>query len=232
MTSRQLIRLMLKRWYLVLADIGITLAVAAAVMMTNSGVYWTQFSVVVVAPTSDDSPNQLEDSRYALTPLAGAIVAEFNGVHRPLLTASPEATLFGEGERSGVMVRMPNQGNQWQPAYVTPNIEVQVVDSTPSAVALQAHVIAAELSDLLAKRQDALGVVSTMRASMIYSPTDPPVTYISGSQVRTLGAIVLLGSAFTIVSVYWLDRFLSRGRSTRAHEGADSPVGTPNHPMA
>ena len=158
-----------------------------------------------------------------MTPLAGLIVADFNGIHRPLLTSSSETTLFGQGVRQGVMVRMPNQGNQWQPVYASPNIDVQVVDLSTEAVALEARRVTAELNDLLAKRQQELGVQPSIRATMIASSADPTIVYISGSRARALGAIGLLGMAITTISVYWIELLLVRRRQPGSGERGEVP---------
>lgn len=212
MTSRELLRLMLKRWYVILLGGAITLAVIWPVVH-RPGVYWTQFSVMLLPPTYEYFPNQLENPQYSLAALAGVIVTDLNGQHQPLLTASSDTTLFGEGQRSGTQVRLPNQGNQWTPLYLSSSIDVQVVDSDPETVELKAQQTTAELSDLLSKRQDALGVMSTMKATMIASPTDPSVYYISGSRFRAAGAVGFVGMLLTIAPVYWLERWQVRRRS-------------------
>ncbi len=211
MTSRELLALMLRRWYLVLAGTAITLAFAATT--TNpQGVYWAQSNVVLLAPTFEEFPNKLEDPPYALTPLAGVVVAEYNGTNPPLLTSSSDTTIFGMGDRSGVMVRMPNHGTQWQTVYSSPNIDVQVADSSPEQVAIQVQQVTTELKDILSRVQESIGVPPSSRVTMIASPTDPTIVHISGSRIRALGAIGLLGLILTIGSVYWLERWIVRRR--------------------
>src|SRR6186713_778862 len=108
MTARELLRLVIRRWYLML--VGAVLTVAALYVATHRpGVYWTQFNVVVLAPVYEYYPNNLADPHYALGPTAGVLVTDWNGEHRPLLTASSDTTLFGEGKRQGIEIRMPNE---------------------------------------------------------------------------------------------------------------------------
>lgn len=211
MTSGEFFALMLKRWYVLLLGIGLTLMVAWS-MGHRPGVYWSQVNVVLLSPTSQDFPNELEDPPYALAPLASLIVADFNGVDRPLLTAASDTTLYGEGEREGVLVRMPNHGNQWRPLYTTPTIDVQVVDSSPEAVSNEVDNVISELDQLLTERQNALGVDQFSRATIIASPTDPPIYYVSGSRARTFGAIGAAGLATTIAAVCGLEWVLTRRR--------------------
>ena len=217
MTSREMLALLVKRWYLVLLGAIITLGVASTTS-NPSGIYWTQFNMVLLGPTLEEFPNQLEDSPYSLTPLAGLIVAEYNGNNRPMLTSSSDTTLFGLGDREGVMVRMPNNGNQWQPVYSAPNIDVQVTDRSPEAVQLQITQVTTVLREILDRRQNELGVVPSMKATFIMSSADPTIVYVSGSRVRALGMVALLGVALTIISIYWAERLLHQRRKRGASE--------------
>ncbi|WP_344243729.1 hypothetical protein [Microlunatus panaciterrae] len=212
---RELIRLLFRRWYFVL--LGAALTMTALYQATHQpGVYATQFNVVLLAPNEQYYPNKLEDPHHALAPLAGVLASDWNGTNTPLFTASGDTTLFGEGRRRGVQVRVPNQGTQWQPQYFTPSINVQVVDSAPEAVELTAHQVATELSSLLRQRQDAAGVRPSMRVTTLASPAEPSVAYISGSRARAAMATGLAGAALTIIAICWFERLLVWGRPARA----------------
>lgn len=223
MTSRDLFRLLVRRWYLVLVGAAIALAVAATVSKP-AGIYWTQFNVVLLPPTYEEFPNEFEDSPYSLAPLAGVVVAQYNGIDPSLLTSSSDTTIYGMGERSGVMVRMPNQGNQWIPIYSSPNIDVQVSDSTPEQVATQAKETIADLQQILTELQASLGIAPSARVTMIASAADPAIVHVSGSRVRALGAIGIVGAATTIASIYWLERLVLR-RRTKHDSGRLRAVG-------
>jgi Glycosyltransferase like family len=224
MTSRELLRLLLKRWYFVLLGATVTLAVLWPVTH-RAGVYWTQLSVHLFPPTEENFPNKLENPQYSLAALAGVLVTELNGRERPLMMASDLTTLYGEGQTRGVSVRLPNRGNQWRPMYPTATIDVQVVDSNPEAVAREAQRITADLDELLATRQESLGVVPTMRVSMIALPADASVYYIPpGSRMRAAAATAVIGMIMTGVAVYWLERFSTRRRG-RAPTGPADGVG-------
>src|SRR6476659_4104392 len=136
MTSRELVRLILRRWYLVIVGMLVTLAVLWPTTH-RPGVDWTQVEVVLLPPTFEEFPNQYEDPQYSMSALAGVIVTDFNGGHTPLQTATSDTTLYGEGVRNGTQVRMLNLGTQWSPLYDLPRIDVQVVGDDPAAVAEQ-----------------------------------------------------------------------------------------------
>lgn len=212
MTSIHLFRLLIRRWYLVIVGLALTLVVLWPATH-RPGVYWAQVNVVLLPPTTEYYPNKLEDPQFALSALASLIVSDFNGAHQPTLMASSVTTLYGEGRTSGVEVRMPNSGNQWKPLYPSATIDVQAVDSSPDGVTDQITSVTARLKDLLADRQDALGVDPTVRVSLISSPVDPSVYYVTGSRMRALGAGGIVGLAVTVAGVYWFERLLTARRA-------------------
>jgi hypothetical protein len=213
MTARELLRLVLRRWYIMLFGAAIGVAVIW-LTLHRPGVYWTEFNVVLLAPTYEEYPNKLEDAHYPLAPMAGLVASEWNGENRPLRMASSYTTLFGEGQRHGSAVRVPNQGSQWQPFYNSPNINVQVVDNDPTKVASEAAHISAQVNTLLEQRQDALGVRPTMRMTTMEAPTNPTIFYISGSRVRVMLAVSLVSTSLSTVAIYWIERLLVLRRST------------------
>lgn len=213
MTARGLIAVFLRRWYVI--ALGAVLTVAGMyVTLHQPGVYWTQMTVVLLAPAEEYFPNKIQDPHYALAPMAGVIVKEWNKDHSPTLTASGDTTLFGEGKVDEVQVRMPNQGSQWRPLYLTPNIDVQVVGTDPVQVEEQAIKASAELAAILDEQQDQIGVSARLRISSVASPEVPTVYFITGSRPRALAATALAGALSTFALTYWLDRYL-RGRRSR-----------------
>ena len=214
MTARDLLALVLRRWYFMVLGAGLTMAVAY-VATHQAGIYWTQFNVVLLAPQEQTYSNRVEDPHYSLAPMAGVVAAKWNGTEHSTITASGATTMFGLGRTSGTQVRIPNQGNQWRPGYFSPNIDVQVAGPDPGIVHDQAQRVVAELDEILLKEQDAVGVPPSMRISTITSPSEPTVYYISGNRPRALGAIGLAGAIGTTVAVVWLDRWLKDRRSRR-----------------
>jgi hypothetical protein len=214
MTSRQLLSVVLRRWYLMLLGVVITVG-AVHQIVHRPGVYWTQVSVVVLGPVDKQYPNNFEAPAWALISVAGMLTADWNGVEPPLLTASSQTTLFGEGQEKGILVRMPNQGSQWQPLYFSPSIDVQVVESEPNTVAREARRVSAELDRMLQRRQAAIGIDQKQRMTTVASPTDPTIAYVSGSRTRAALATGVVGAAFTTIAVYWTDRWLIWKRSRR-----------------
>lgn len=223
MTARELVRLLLRRWYVMVVGAALTLG-AMSQVWSAPGLYWTQFDVVLLVPQSERFPNNIEDPRLSITPMAGLLVTEFNGDERPRQLASSSTTLYGEGVRSGHLVRLPNRGSQWLPIYSSPTIDVQVVDSDPDVVADKAAQISARLAAILKARQDELRVDEATRMSAIVSPSDPVVSSIPTSRSRALLATGLVGATLSIALVYWLERWRLARRAARAPSRGRSEV--------
>ncbi|HOZ57548.1 MAG TPA: hypothetical protein PKY70_05125 [Nakamurella multipartita] len=213
MTAAELLKLALRRWYILL--LGAALTVGAAWSVAHpAGVYWTRSDVTLLPPAEFYYPNQLEDPQYSLAALAGLVASEYNGSDRLIPTSSSDTTLYGLGERSGVDVRVPNLGNQWVPLYTSPTIAVQVVDSDPAVVAEKLQEAVARLDQLLTAKQDDLHIAPGMRATLFAPQTEPSVYYVAGSRPRAFGGMVVLGIALTLMAVYLSDRIRFRRRRT------------------
>jgi hypothetical protein len=79
MTARELFRLLLRRWYLML--LGAAMSVGALYVATHQpGVYWTQFNGAAGADRRY-YPNNLADPHYALAPMAGVLATDWNQDH-------------------------------------------------------------------------------------------------------------------------------------------------------
>jgi hypothetical protein len=212
MTSRDLLRLVLRRWYLMVLGAMLSLALLSVVWRAP-GVYWTQFDVVLLEPTSRLNPNSIEDPRFSMAPMAGVMVTDVNGDHRVPVLASPDTTLYGEGLREGTRVRVPNTGSQWLPLYSQPRIDVQVVSRDPALVERRAQDATARLRAVLDRRQDELAVGPRVRMSTITSPRDPIIAHVTGNRSRAALGTALLGATLTTLAVCLLERLRIRRRS-------------------
>lgn len=212
-TAAELIRLLVRRWYVVVFGVALTVG-ATAQLLERPPVHFTQFEVVVLPPLEPMSPNTLRQDAYGMVPMAGLMVEEYNQGRHPLNMSTTETTLYGEGLRRGHRVRMRNIGNQWEPVYQDPVIDVQIVDPHRDRVASEAARIVAELNAILERRQDELGVRPVSRMSTRAAPVHPSIQEVGGSRTRTVGGLALLGGAFTLLAVIWAER-LSFSRQAR-----------------
>lgn len=206
MTTTELLRILLRRWYLVL--VGAVLSLGLLYTATHQqAVYWTQYNLLLLQPVGADHTNYLSNPKHALYPLAGVVVRDFNaGSNQPLL-ASPDTTLVGQGMRSGVQVRLPNQGSQWQPTFQANYLDVQVVDASPEAVLAQTEAVRVKVSQLLKARQEPANVVPGMQVTGIANTDDPVIYQVGGNRMRAAAAVAIAGAATTLFGVVLFDRW-------------------------
>ena len=213
MTTTRLLGTVRRRWYVLLAGCLLTLAGLAWVTQ-HQPVYATQFNIVLLPPEQEDVPNQLRDGPYSLAEVAGVVAVEV-GEERPVPTASPDTTLYGVGEVSAIQVRVPNRGNQWQPQYTSPYLDVQVVDSSPDAVRAQADEVVSRVAESLARRQQELGLPRSAWVTSLPSSADPVVFPVAGSRPRALLAVTVVGVGGTAMLVHGLEVLAARRRRSQ-----------------
>ena len=223
MTSRELLRVLTRRWYVLVAGGVLTLA-ALVLVLERPGVYWTQMELVLVAPPEPYYPNTVADAPYSLAPLAGLLVSDWNGPRPPLLTSSSGTTLYGLGVNDGVQVRLPNQGSQFRPLFTAPTVDVQVVGRSADEVTARADRARTEIQTLLDRRQALAGVADRNRVRAISSPELLDVQHITGSRTRALASTGLAGAVGTALVAYGWDRAATSRRRRQQRTEAVAPA--------
>lgn len=221
MTARELIRLLVRRWYLLLLGAALSVGVLALVHRQDP-VYSTRFEVALLQPRNAVFPNNFEDPRFALAPMAGVLVDDVSGEHHAPLLASADATLYGQGIQHGWQVRLDNLGSQWQPIFNSPNIDVQVVDTNPDLVREEASRITLMLQRALDRRQDALDIAPGMRMTLLVSSADPVVAPVTGSPTRAAAGIGVVGATTTVSLICLGEGWVRRRRDSRQPSGRAS----------
>lgn len=224
------LRVCARRWYVVLLGLALTLG-TVYVVHGGSGVYYSQVQLVLVAPPQNYYPNTIAAHPFALTPTASVLVADWNGTHPALLTASSETTLYGEGVRRGTQVRLPNQGSQFQPLFFAPFIDVQVVGPSETEVTAEATRVVEQLRLMLQRRQDFAGVPPRLRITTLLSPEDVTASYVAGSGIRAAAATFVLGLVGTSLLTVGVDRVVARAR-VRRRRRRHAPALQPGWPSA
>ncbi|MBK4348509.1 hypothetical protein [Lacisediminihabitans changchengi] len=215
MTAAQLIRVVLRRWYVVIAVLILT-AVAVVAAGRVSGVYSTQLDVVFVAPSKT---NSLEVSADSLVQFAAVIERRVNGADA-VAPLSGGSTLYGEGIRSGWAITLPNSGGQWQTNFNQAALSIEVVDSTPERVRTIANDLSAKVSALALQEQVDQGVAPISRVTTLESPANPVVSYIEGRSSRAKIGIIALGVGLALFLSVVTDRLAARLRQRRAIRAA------------
>ncbi|GAB2596883.1 hypothetical protein [Microlunatus antarcticus] len=219
-----LLRVCVRRWYVVLLGLALTLG-GTYVAYDQPGVYYSEVQLVLVAPTVTYYPNTIASQPFTLAPMASLLVSDWNGTHKPLLTSSSDTTLYGEGVRSGTQVRLPNQGSQFRPLFTAPYVDIQVVGASQDEVTAEATRVVDELRRMLQRRQDFAGVAPGLRITTLLSPADVSASHVTGSSSRAAGVTFLLGLVVTALMASGADRLL--GRTGRRRRPAPVPSGWP-----
>ena len=216
MTAPALVRLLFRRWYIVVA----VLALVGALFVTlerAGGAYVSEAKVVFVMPGGAAVGVFDDRKRDTLVEFVAAIEVEVNDGKQP--DRLPEAApLFGAGFSEGSQVVMPNTGGQWQYSFPDPVLLVRVTGPTPEGVRATLGTLLDRIDTLTADRQsgmDTRDVIGTERV-----PDDATVDYVGGSRrtlARALLALGLVGFGVAAVAAVLVDRLAGR-LSTRRRQ--------------
>lgn len=211
MTTSMLLRVLARRWYVLIVVFGLT-ALVFALLSRAGGAYETQSEVLLLGPGTDSVGKF--DQRYGdtLVFFAAAIEREYhNG--RPTDRLAERAPLFGAGVTRGTQVVLPNTGGQWEFSFARPAISVTVAGPTKAWVQTALERSLARIESIARDRQAQLGVASTEVIRSERVPASPVIHYVgptSGERARGLAAVLLLGLAAAALSAVSVDRLMGR----------------------
>jgi hypothetical protein len=212
-TAFQLLRVLARRWYVLVVVAAIT---GAAVLLVQCapGVYWTQVNIVFLPPKN---ANVLEDQNTSIVQFVAVIEREFNETPDTTRSASSSGTLYGEGVRSGWQVSLSNNGGQWQNNFNRPSLSIEVVDSSPRKVVETAASLSAKVSRLAETQQNDIGIATKNHVTTINSPASPVVSYVQGSNTRAGIAVIALGTVTGVLAAALVDWIVlaAPGRASR-----------------
>jgi hypothetical protein len=207
MTSTDVLRILLRRWYVVVAGLALT---AAAVLATTAtqGVYSAQTDVIFLGPKSVIAPNPIEASSESLIATAGLVARMTSNLEAAPATASSGVSLTGQGIRQGYSIELPNRGGQWASNFDRPVLVVQVAGPSEAWVratlATQIH----RIDDALRTLQERDGVGKQNYIITSSAPNLATVDYANGDPKRVMVAKLLLGTALTGLAAIGVDRSL------------------------
>lgn len=225
MTALLLLRILARRWYVVLAVAALT-GFAFVSLGRSGGAYTAETKVVFVAP-GDDAVGAFDARNQAtLVDFAAVVEREF---HRgqPADRLAENASLFGAGIQQGYQVLVPNSGGQWQYSFSEPALSVKVVGPSSEWVSTTLDRLLARIDSLSAdlQRQGSIGADNLIQSERV--PAEPAVSYVGSSrstQARALLALALVGSGVAAALAVGVDRLSSRPSQ---HRRTESPVSLP-----
>ncbi|SDS49581.1 hypothetical protein [Microlunatus soli] len=226
MTFRDIIGVMLRRWYLCV----LILAAAGSLAWTydrDSGGYTTDTVVIFTKPATSTLQPDNGAGDVSVISFAGAIANDINGANTTPLYAAPDAPLYGAGVREGILVGVPNAGGQWSTSLTTAEIDIQIVGRSPAWVAQQQHRILAEIHRSTAAQQS--GTRLKARISATTEPLSTEITHIMPAPSSRLTAFAAIGIASILAAgavAIMFDRLveLARNRRTQGGHTLSSPA--------
>jgi hypothetical protein len=203
-----------RRWSFALLGVILTVALSMQVYRAQ-GVYLAQVNVLFLLPASGLAPNALQVSNRSLVDTAGILQRAVGG---PLSDAHPVSgavTLAGEGLRHGYLVRLPNNGGQWENNFDEPMLSVQSVGTSVSESLTSINSVLSRIQAELNLRQKTAKVDSRNLIRTQLSPQQPAIYYLTGNPKRSVAITIVLGIGLTCAGVVILDRQMMNRRRSR-----------------
>ncbi|MEW2300739.1 hypothetical protein AB0958_12305 [Streptomyces sp. NPDC006655] len=213
MSPRDVAEALLRRWYVLLLALALTVAGAYQVLHPAPR-YLSSAVIVLKPPVTGNQPNQLTNLQPPLATLSYGVIQQLESPagHRELAAAGV----------AGTYQLIPrNSGTSATPRYLIPSVQVQAQRSS----AVDADTAVSRVIDVYTRHVTALqtaeGVAPEARisASVLVAASAAPV---QGTRTRALAGTALLGGVGGIVVALWCDRYALRRRAGRG--GLAEPV--------
>ena len=221
MTVRDLGAAVLRRWYVVVLMLLVAV-VGAYLLRRGEGVYTTETVVSFTLPDKTTlSPNSGLDDASVIA-FAGVVATAVNHGTTPAIYSSYDAPLYGAGVRQGVVVSLPDAGNQFVSGFQRAEVVLQIVGPTERWVADTQRELLKQVAEI-SKQQQASVTVPASRIRMVPVVPTQAIFRVSPSNSSSLAAFAALLVAASLVGVsaaVGLDGVLRRRRIT-ANEGPE-----------
>ncbi|MDX6355894.1 MAG: hypothetical protein QOF98_2797 [Streptomyces sp.] len=215
MSPDEVVRALLRRWYVLLLAVVLT-AAAAYHELRPQPEYQSSAVIVLKPPVTGNQPNQYANLQPSVAFVSYAAVQQ-------LQSAAGKAELRAAGV-TGVYRLLPrNSGTSVTPAYLIPSLQVQAEQPDPAQADTMVQRIVGVYTKHVKSLQDAQHVVkaSQMSAGLLVPPNAVQVT---GVKSRALAGVGLTGLFGGTLAALWTDRYLRR-RSDRRPGRVPGTVG-------
>lgn len=218
MTLAQILRLLARRWLVLLIGALATVGLAAGALQVT-GVYTARTEIQLLPPADwAVAGNSFTESTATLVGFARAVEKTIGDSPTGQLFASADTPLFGSGVRLGELVYVPNRGGQWAPRFSRPELIIDVVGPDSAYVSDRVIALTEEISDIIDERQDEFDVADDQRITWQALPATPEVSYVGPSRLRVLAGIGALGVGLSLAAAFLVDVLIRRRRAEpRAH---------------
>ncbi|TFB89348.1 hypothetical protein [Cryobacterium luteum] len=212
MTTRNLLQILARRWYVVIVVLIATGLLYAT--LARPGSYYSEVQLVFVAPGDVALAPFNDQRRETLVAFAAAIASEMhNG--RPTDRLAERAPLFGAGVDQGYQVLLPNRGGQWQYSFPDPVLMIRAVGPTPQWVTTTVDGLVTRITALVADRQRGTGVPIVDAVHIERVPNETTVNFVgssAGAHARALASLLLVGLAVSAFLAVTVDRISQKAQ--------------------
>ncbi|MDF9816956.1 hypothetical protein [Streptomyces sp. SPB162] len=206
MSPGELVRVLLRRWYVLALAVLLTAAGAYQVLRPAQS-YLSTAVVVIKPPVTGNHPNQLANLQPPLAAVSYAIIQQ-------LQSPAGEAELAAAGVHGHYKLIPRNSGTSATPRYLIPSLQVQAEQpeliAADAAVRQIVEVFGKHLQDMQAAQR--IPVASRMSVDLLVPPSAAAVT---GTRSRALAGVALLGTVGGVLAALWTDRLIDRRRLRR-----------------
>ena len=218
MTTGDLFRAVVSRWYVALAGLLLTV-LAVWLVQSRGGVYQTRVDVQFLPPPNI-TRTAVNNPDNDLVAIAGLVEREIERDPHEQQPASDDVPLAGMGVREGTMVMLPNSDGQFGYYFPDPVLRVQAVGESAGSAASSRAATVRTIRAALVRVQDKQHIAPERRVRTRLVPRVPPVIYEPGSPRRAGAVTGLLGLALTLVACVHGDRLLTHRRRSRPAAGS------------
>ncbi len=221
MTVRELVAALMRRWYVVVFALVIAVA-GIYFLQRGQGVYSTETVVSFLLPnqTALSPGNGLDDAN--LIAFAGLVARKVNNGETPAIYSIYDAPLYGAGVRQGVVVSIPNAGNQFATSYQRAEVVLQIVGPSERWVALAQTELLSQVVQIT-NAQQASVAWENARIHASPEPATKKISRVTPSRSAEVSASIALVIAALLVggwAAVIVDR-MKRGRKITANEGPE-----------
>ncbi|QEW00808.1 hypothetical protein F6J84_12315 [Microbacterium caowuchunii] len=209
MTLRDVLRMLRRRWYVVVLILALTGA-ATVGLARDGGIHHSRTIVMFTMPGAGTvTPYNGSDSWSVIT-FAQTIATQASGGRAiGRYYSHADAPLYGAGLREAVVVAVRSDGSQWSSRIESAVIEVQIVGRTEQWVRERQDDLVTKIIGITASEQAAAGVPEGDRIDAHVEPLTTAIEYVSPSRTAGLAAILAMAIAgvLTAGAAAWaLDR--------------------------
>lgn len=212
MTAGVLLRIILRRWAVVLLGLALTLVGCTAIAGAER-TYGASVDLVFVEPGRSSVVNASDAALPSLVDFARMVQRGVRYDSSMVELPSSNATLYGSGVKNGYSVTLPNSGTQWAESYSRPILAVQVVGATPEQVRQKLDQVLSLVESQARDIQTASGISGNRVIDVRRSPAVPEIGDLGSTKLGRMKGILalsLLGLTLTAIGAIQIDRLLLR----------------------